>query len=1760
VVAGEQHLTYQELNTRANRLARALQSLGVGPEVLVGVCLERSLELLVALLAIHKAGGAYVPLDPEYPAQRLSYMIEDARLSLLLSHSSLQSKLPIAANTCYFIDQQADIWTQEADGNLPGSLDMEQLAYMIYTSGSTGKPKGAMNTHCAISNRLRWMQDSYQLGGHDRVLQKTPISFDVSVWELFWALLTGARIVMAQPGGHRDPGYLKQVITEQAITTVHFVPTMLHAFLQEPLVDQCDSLRRVFRSGEALSTDLQHRFFASLTEQSQLINLYGPTEAAVDVTAWVCQPDEPGETVPLGRPISNIQIYLLDREQQLVPIGVAGELHIGGGGLARGYLRRADLTAERFIPDPFSHQPGARLYKTGDLARYRADGTIEYLGRIDFQVKLRGFRIELGEIEACLREQAGVQDAVVVMYGGAGEHQFLLAYLVPTAGATVRISEIEAGLDARLPNYMVPHTYMLLASLPVTPNGKLDRRALPSPDQQAVLHHQEQFEAPSTPTQEGIARIWCDLLRLPQIGIHDNFFALGGHSLLATRLQSRIRQTFAVEMSVRSLFESPTIALLAQYVEQLQQETRQERLPALLPVPRDTLLPLSFAQERLWFLHQLDPLNTAYHMFNALRLHGPLRINALAQSLRALFLRHEVLHTTFVQQDTTPVQAIAPEGLAQIPVIDLQHIDPLLQERMLNQFVEQHAQQSFALATGPLLRFAVLRLAEQEHVLLINMHHAISDGWSIGVMVHDLTAFYNAAVAEHSVQLPALPLQYADYAAWQRSWLQSHVLQEQLEYWRAQLADMPPTIHLPLDRLRHSIYNQHNHSHTVLLSHEQAQQLKGVSQQHDVTLFMTLLATLQTVLFRWSGQDDIAIGTVTAGRTHEEIEALIGCFLNLLVIRAHLAPELRWEQLVSALKTTVLEAYMHQDVPFEKIVEELKPDRTQYHNAFYNVAFLLQNMPEEALQADGLTFESLPLPPRDALLDLCFVAQETPDGLELICEYDTALFHADTIRVLMDAYQQALQQIIVDASTSLDAFALPAALVEQAQRARRREQKQMLAIAATFTAEPLEAPLSYWMRELELPTTITFAAYNQVLQQLLDPQSLFATNTRGMNLLLLRVEDWLRFTPASDLSSALIDQTMHEFVQALQQFVRRGSVPCLLCLCPPLPQTQADTFLASWCQRAEQRLTQEVEQLHGVTLLSSSELFDRYPVEDYYDEYTDKAGHIPFTPHFFTALGTLIARKIAARTFLPYKVIVVDCDQTLWQGVCGEDGPHGVVIDPARRTLQEFLVAQQQAGMLICLCSKNSEEDVFAVFAAHPEMPLRREHLAQVRINWQPKSQNMRELAQALHLSLDSMIFIDDNPLEQAEVQAQCPGVLLFPFPPEIEQLPRLLAHFWAFDQAARSAEDMQRTRYYQQEQERQRLQTTLSFADFLRHLNVQVHVLPLEASSLARAAQMTQRTNQFNMTTIRRSEQEIMQFSREEQHEILLFRVEDRYGEYGIVGLVLYTSEQSTLRVDTFLLSCRVLGRGVEHQIIAYLGQRARERGLATVTVPYLPTAKNQPAADFLVQTGAMFKQEQPQGWQVVYPAAFAAELRFTAQVEQQRTEPSASESQESSMPTISTATGEHLAQAQLVKIATTLHSVERISSLIQAQQPRRTVQGVGHAQPTTVVEAELLKIWSELLNLVDFGTTDNFFALGGHSLLATQMLSQIRAIFQVELPLQSIFEHPTIGAMALLIEQQQQAFLSQADDDQLAQMLLTMGGASDDDLLALLDDSDSL
>ncbi len=992
----EERLTYADLLARADRLAARLAALGVGPEARVGVCLDRTADLPVALLAVLRAGGAYVPLDPAYPQERLEFMLRDSGAGVLVTQSDLEGRCgPFAGATVWLDRSDRTDRSDQPEPALPQSL-----AYLIYTSGSTGVPKAVAVEHRSAVALVRWALGEFSAAELAGVLFATSVCFDLSVFELFVPLAAGGKVIVAA-----NALELPHLPFAGEVTLVNTVPSAMAELVHSEGLPP--SVRTVNLAGEPLKGALVDAVY-QLPGVLRVVNLYGPSEDTTYST-WETVPPAPerrGEPL-IGRPVADTRVYLLDRAGSLVPEGVPGELCLAGAGVARGYLGRPELTAERFVPDPFAAR--SRLYRTGDLARWRPGGRIEYLGRIDHQVKVRGFRIELGEIEAALARHPAVGEAVVLVREDESRGRLLVAFLVRREGmatADLRPTVLRQQLRRTLPEHMVPGAFVELPALPLTPNGKVDRRTLGRLrfDAAARLIRQG-VVAPRTTTEELLAALWCEVLGRERVGVHDSFFELGGHSLLATRLVSRVRATFNRDLPLARLFETPTIAGLARLLD----EPRTGRLRAtpILPVSRDGDLPLSFAQERLWFLDRVQP-GAAYSVPLALRLSGTLDAGRLARAFGAIVARQEALRTVFSESDGEPAQRILPAAPPEswpLPVVDLAGLARA--EATATALATEDALRPFDLASGPLLRTTLLRLDSAEHMLLVNVHHIVADGWSLGVLLAELAAFYGGTPE----RLPELPVQYADFAVWQKDWLRGRELERQTAYWRRQLAGAPAVLDLPTDRPRPLMATTHGGRRPVALSPGLTARLAALVRREGATPFMVLLAAWVALLHRFSHQADLNVGTPIAGRNRSEIENLVGFFVNTLVMRADLADDSPFPDLVAQIRRTALAAYDHQDLPFEKLVDELRPERDMSHQPLFQVMFALQNAPLGALELPGLTLEPAEPEVTVAKFDLTLNLMELGGLLTGSLEYNADLFDATTAARLVAHLGVLLEEI-----------------------------------------------------------------------------------------------------------------------------------------------------------------------------------------------------------------------------------------------------------------------------------------------------------------------------------------------------------------------------------------------------------------------------------------------------------------------------------------------------------------------------------------------------------------------------------------------------------------------------------------------------------------------------------------------------------------------------------------------------------------------------
>ena len=1037
VVFEQESLTYRQLNSRANVLAHHLQALGVGKEVLVGICMERSLEMLVGLLGILKAGGAYVPLDPTYPTERLAFMLEDTQIRVLLTQSRLVESLPPHSSHVVCLDAQWKEITQQSEENPISAVTPDNLAYVIYTSGSTGRPKGVAMSHRPLSNLIIWQRENSTLPKGAKTLQFAPVSFDVSFQEIFSTVCSGGTLVLISDQVRVDAFEFLRFLTDKEINRL-FLPFVALQQLAEVADAQgavVPTLREIITAGEQLQITRQIANWFTKLQGCTLHNHYGPSESHV-VTAFTLtgSPSDWPALPPIGQPIANTQIYLLDSQMQRVSEGVLGELYIGGIALARGYLNRPDLTNERFIPDPNSSSLQARLYKTGDLARYDRDGNIEFLGRSDDQVKIRGFRIELGEIEVALAAYPAVRQAVVLAREDVPGDKRLVAYIVPTSQesppyeyseqALVQaeqvlqqqnsiahlVPQLRSYLKARLPNYMVPSAFVVLEAFPVTPSGKVDRRALPVPEiRPADL---PTFVAPRTPIEEMLANIWANILRVEEVGIHDNFFTLGGDSLLAVQIIARMRVSLGVELSFSRLLEFPTVAGLVKIVEEArQQKVRPIGLP-LQPISRSQTIPLSFSQEQLWFLHQLAPEEPVYNEPCTIRLKGAINVDALEKALNEIIKRHESLRTRFLTVDGQPVQVIDPPHTFNLAVVELREFPQELREAEALRLATKEAKQEFDLTTSPLLRATLMRLADFDYRLFLTFHHIVMDDVSIqSVFLKELAALYEAYSIGKPSPLAQLPVQYADFAVWQRQRLTQEILFSHLDYWKQQLANLP-VLQLPYDRPRSAVGSFRGARQCLVLSKELTESLKAVSQQEGVTLYMTLLAAFKTLLYRYSGSFDIVVGTFSAGRNRPEIEGLIGFFLNTLVLRTDMSGNPSFRQLLGRVREVTLGAYAHEDLPYHKLVQTLQSKRDLSQNPLFQVAFVLE-APKPSLNLDW-TRSYLDIQTDTAKLDLTLELDSRPEGIVGRFMYNTDLFEVATVSRMIEHFKTMLAGIVAN--------------------------------------------------------------------------------------------------------------------------------------------------------------------------------------------------------------------------------------------------------------------------------------------------------------------------------------------------------------------------------------------------------------------------------------------------------------------------------------------------------------------------------------------------------------------------------------------------------------------------------------------------------------------------------------------------------------------------------------------------------------------------
>ncbi|WP_128646167.1 non-ribosomal peptide synthetase, partial [Rhodococcus sp. BS-15] len=1008
LVFGDETRTYAEFAASVERLARVLIAQGVGPDCAVGLSIRRSFDLLVGMYAISAAGGAYVPLDPDHPVDRLGYVLDTAKPVLVLTTTNDMPQLP--AGTVTVLVDDVDL-TDVPGGRITNAdrvaaLTEDDLAYVIFTSGSTGRPKGVAVSHRAIVANISWRQREYAMSAADVVLQKTPFTFDVSVWEFFWPLQIGAALVIAEPEGHRDPAYLARVIGERSVSVTHFVPSMLSVYVAEPTAAQADSLRMVFASGEALPARTVNAFHS--ISNAELHNLYGPTEAAVDVTYYRTQQVEEA-SVPIGAAVDDTDLYVLDEGLRRSPRGVEGELYLAGVQLARGYLGRTDLTADRFVADPFG-EPGDRMYRTGDLVRRRADGLIEYIGRTDFQVKLRGLRIELGEIESALLAEPEVTQAAVLLHSSEQSEQQLVGYVVST-DPDIDHDGLADAVRRRMPEYMVPPVFVVLDEFPLNASGKLDRKALPAPDFASLAR---EYRAPSTDTESALVSIFETVLGIDRIGVDDDFFTLGGNSLNATRVIARVNAERGSAVDVRAFFDAPTVAELAAAVDSADSTNAR---PPLVAHQRPERVPLSLAQQRMWFLNRFEPDSAVNNIPVAIALSGELDFTALQTALIDVLDRHESLRTVYPDHDGIGFQRVLESDAE---AVDLERLAAT--EADVPAVLLEFALRPFDLAVQLPFRAVLLETSETEHVLAFVVHHIAADGFSMGPLTRDVVAAYVARTNGQEPQWTPLEVQYADFTLWQRAVLGSEddpesLISEQENYWRHQLGGAPDQLELPTDRPRPVVATTNGGTHTFEIDAELVRALEKLGKDHNATTFMVVQAALAVLLAKLAAAEDIVVGTPVAGRGDAALDDVIGMFVNTLVLRSEVDPRASFDDMLREIREVDLAAFSHADVPFERLVDVLAPVRSQARHPLFQVMLTFQNLDRTSVELPGLSISAVDYEADLAKFDLQVTLWDSAPsdsgsaGLTVALTYAADLFEKSTMVQFGERFLRVLRAV-----------------------------------------------------------------------------------------------------------------------------------------------------------------------------------------------------------------------------------------------------------------------------------------------------------------------------------------------------------------------------------------------------------------------------------------------------------------------------------------------------------------------------------------------------------------------------------------------------------------------------------------------------------------------------------------------------------------------------------------------------------------------------
>lgn len=1759
--AGET-LTIGTLDTRARALASWVQAQGaIGKPVLLSFL--PGPEFIIAFWGCIYGGAIAVPVQgsvSQRDRKRVAAIAADCCPFLALSSKRSGPRGKDSELDWKFIEEvdlsQSELW-KAPTGRGHG------IAYLQYTSGSTAAARGVMISHQNVCANLEYIANGFKFDAETVSVSWLPHFHDMGlVYGILQPLYSGFPCVLMSPAAFvQNPlGWLRAISRFKATHSggPNFAYDLCTRHAGEDAIASLDlsTWRIAFNGAETVRAETIERFSAAFNRRGFRKEAFYPAYGLAEATLKVSGPvDRTGPLVrffDLGSLRRNVAIKLepeVDGAHPFVscgttagptlalvvdptkhtecPPGQIGEIWVAGPGVARGYWRRSQESKETF----WNHLPGrkGRYLRTGDLGVVD-ESELFVTGRLKELIIIRGQNfypadLELTAANACPVLNAGLAAAFAVE-GENGESVVLVHELRRVSDFDIEQAAIEIrraiatehGLSIKSVIFVAP------GSIPRTSSGKVQRNAcrcaylgntlkiVAAWHNDAALVEQELLAA--EPALELLnemvlekrtkllasyfVALLAEITNVPVEAISTKNAAIGYglDSIAAARIQRRIRADLRLELGLTEILSSASIdELLDLLLARLQSPPASRAVKAsrnnLSEQARSACSP---EQERLWLLDQIEPGYCAHHLVIALKFQGELRPDLLAESLGYICDRHEPLRTRFTGVNGLPVQIIdmkAPMSFA------FHALDSLSPDELAN-IARCKALTPVVLEEGPLLRATLVQSSRDSHVLLLMAHHIIMDGFSFGLLVRELVHCYQAFLEGRVPSLAALPCRYIDCVNWWKTRELQSGLQKDLDYWRVHLAGAVPDPGLALDRARPLSPPLASAQRVFFIEQNLLEKLRDRSIHAGTTLFMTVAAAFAALLHLCSGREDILFGFPTSGRVMPEMDVLVGQFAYPLVLRVRVSSDLNFRELLERVKISALNAYAHSDVPFARIINAAGPQHRDGFNSLFRTMIGLLKDPIGVIESANLTVTRQDLPVACSDCDLFLTLLQERDCLRGLLTYNEKILEASTVDSLIGVYLRILQEGASNPLGQLSALSLPD-LWTKLQTRKSFDTSSNMAIAATFTAEPVHDVLKFWANEMNHPLFVEFAPYNQVFQQLLDPGSIFFHDRRTLNVVLLRSED---LSGRADLAREL-EHNYRQLVAAVRSYASFTSTPLIVCLCSPSEAGQRDV------------LVDGLRDIGNVHFIDSSEISRLYPVTEQYDRYGDEIAHIPFTHEQFVAVGTVLARKLASIIHTKFKVLVLDCDQTLWAGVCGETGPKMLTWGKSRRWLHNFVLAKRDAGILLCLCSRNNVEDVEAVFNCRPDLRLRLEHFIAKRINWRAKSENLHSLAEELQIGLDCFVFIDDNPVECAEVRANCPQVLTIQLPADEDRISDVLQHVWPLDILSTTEEDRGRAAFYAQNEQREKLAHGRPLEAFLTDLQLEVRICKAAREQYPRISQLSYRTTQFNLSGRKWTEQQLDD-ALKNGYECLVVYVSDRFGHYGLVGIVVFEACANALVVDTFAVSCRALGRRVEHKLLASVGEIALSRGLATVELVLIPTQRNKPAQEFMNRRRAGEPQSLDGKLTYRLPAAELA----VPEASMNESTPTLEHASALKSATGSGGVSDTRWRRKAEEIAIRYNDVSSIMRAMSSSRSGRRYQAK-YVPPRTETERILTNLWSEVLAVDNPGVHDNFFHSGGHSLHAAQMAARIREAFDVDFPLKIFFSiTPTIEGLSEAIE----------------------------------------